>query len=98
MAETNMKPTDLELKIKKLITLHVSLKTQIESLKADNQKLTDNINQQQEEIRKLGEESQLLRLARSVNSGSESHDKPEMKAKLNELIRDIDKCLALLNH
>jgi len=87
-----MKPTDLELKIKKLITLHVSLKTQIESLKADN------IHQQQEEIRKLGEESQLLRLARSVNSGSESHEKPEMKAKLNELIRDIDKCLALLNH
>ena len=35
MAETNMKPTDLELKIKKLITLHVSLKTQIETILAE---------------------------------------------------------------
>lgn len=97
MAETNIKPPDLEAKVKKILTLHVSLKSQIESLKADNQKLTENIHQQQEEIRKLSEEAQLLKLARSVNSGSESHDKPEMKAKLNELIRDIDKCLALLN-
>lgn len=89
----------LELNVRKMLNLHVGLKARCESLQSDNQQLKQQIHGLKEEIRRLGEENQLLRLARSVNaeSGEQTGDKSEMKAKLNEMIRDIDKCLALLN-
>lgn len=97
--ETSIPIDALELNVKKMLNLHVELKARCESLQSDNQTLTQQIHGLKEEVRKLGEENQLLRLARSVNAESveQTGDKSAMKAKLNEMIRDIDKCLALLN-
>jgi len=97
MADISGKSTVLEAKIKKLITLHTALKTDSFVFKADNQKLTETIHKQQEQIRQLKEENNALKVARSLNSDSTEADLPEVKAKVNEMIRDIDKCLALLN-
>ena len=44
----------------------------------------------------LDEQLNILKLSKSV-SGSEE-DKTELKKKLNEFLREIDKCLALLNN
>jgi FtsZ-binding cell division protein ZapB len=87
----------LEVKVKKMITLHLGLKAQIQSLQADNQVLTQQILGLQEALRKLEDENQLLKLARTLDPGSESRESTELKGKLSEMIRDIDKCLALLN-
>lgn len=87
----------LEVKVKKMITLHLGLKAQIQSLQADNQLLTQQILGLQEALRKLEDENQLLKLARTLDPGSESRESTELKGKLSEMIRDIDKCLALLN-
>ena len=97
MADLSGNSSVLEAKIKKLITLHGALKADSDVLKADNQKLTETIHSQQEQIRQLEEENKALKIARSLNSDQQDGDLPEMKAKINEMIRDIDKCLALLN-
>ena len=97
MADLSGKSTVLEAKIKKLITLHTALKADSVVFQADNQKLTETIHKQQEQIRQLKEENDALKVARSLNSDSEETDLPEVKAKVNEMIRDIDKCLALLS-
>ncbi len=96
MSEILKKTELLEAKIKKMITLQQDFRTEISALKTDNQQLTEQIHKQQEEIRTLGEEIKLFRLA-----GAVQHEQPaesgEVKMRLNELIRDIDQCLALLN-
>ncbi|HOY48509.1 MAG TPA: hypothetical protein PL185_00860 [Flavobacteriales bacterium] len=87
----------LEGKIKKLIHLHVAFKAENSALKSDNQRLTETINKQQEHIQQLEEGNKALKLAQALIQGSENEDPTVLKGKINEMIRDIDKCLALLN-
>ena len=87
----------LEGKIKKLIHLHVALKAENSALKSDYQRLTETINKQQEHIQQLEEGNKALKLAQALIQGSENEDPTVLKGKINEMIRDIDKCLALLN-
>ena len=96
MSEILKKTELLEAKIKKMITLHSSFTTEISGLRTENQQLTEQIHKQQEEIRVLGEEAKLFRHVGNVQI-EQSTDSGEIKNRLNELIRDIDQCLALLN-
>ena len=48
-----------------------------------------------QKYKKLGEDHQRLRMAKAlVSTGG---DKAEMKLRVNEMVREIDKCIALLN-
>ena len=87
----------LEGKIKNLIHLHVSLKAENSALKSDYQQLTETIRKQQEHIRQLEEGNKALKLAQALLADSGTEDAAGLKGKINEMIRDIDKCLALLN-
>lgn len=87
----------LEGKIKKLIHLHTSLKTEQSALKLDNEQLTITINKQKEHILQLEEGNKALKLAQALLNNSETEDSAGLKGKINEMIRDIDKCLAILN-
>lgn len=98
MADLAGKITLLETKIKKLITLHEALKMKIKVLNADNQLLIESIHSKQEQIRQLEEGTKALKIVRSLTADQKDEtDLPEMKTKINEMIKDIDKCLALLN-
>jgi len=96
MSELLKKTELLEAKIKKMITLHQGFMTEISGLKTENQHLTEQIHKQQEEIRMLGEELRLFRSAGAVQT-QQPADNGEVKIRLDEMIRDIDQCLALLN-
>ncbi len=97
MADLLGKSTVLEGKIKKLIHLHVALKAENTALKSDYQQLTETIRRQQEQILQLEEGNKALKLAQALLNDSETEDSAGLKGKINEMIRDIDKCLALLN-
>ncbi len=58
-------------------------------------KLQKQLSASNERINSLEEQNRQLRLAKAVSGGNESSG--EAKGKINELVREIDKCLALLN-
>ncbi len=57
--------------------------------------LSEQLDSKQQEIEKLEEENGKLRMANSLSGGGEAVT--ETKLKINELVREIDKCIALLN-
>jgi septal ring factor EnvC (AmiA/AmiB activator) len=97
MLELQLKTGNIEAKIKKLITLHSASNANYVALVAENQELTLQIRQQQEQIQQLEEVNNALKLAKVLNTDSKQDDNSGLKVKVNEMIRDIDKCLALMN-
>ena len=96
MADLIGKSTIVEAKIKKLITLQSSLKAEVAALISENKHLKQTIREQQEQFRQQEEGNKTMKIASAIITNSKE-DVPMMKATINELIRDIDKCLALLN-
>lgn len=84
--------------------LHVKLETlisRIDDLENQNlvlsRKLSDsvlNLNQKDKNIDELKEKNKILKISSSLNNdGSDKSSKKQ----INDLVREIDKCIALLN-
>jgi chromosome segregation ATPase len=86
--------TNLKGKIEKLVSLHKQLKQENDTLAEKNAGLTKTIEEQQVTITNLENEKREL-----VNSKNEEQNKTitETKDKINELVQEIDSCIALLN-
>jgi hypothetical protein len=97
MSELQLKTGNIEAKLKKLITLHAASKAKNVALEAETQELTLKIRQREEQIRQLDEVNSALKLAKALQNDSKDENNAGLKIKMNEMIRDIDKCLALLN-
>lgn len=65
------------------------------ALRARIQQLETKIGQQQQEIKDLGAQNELVKLARAVEHRDEAATE-ELKKKINEYIREIDHCLKLI--
>lgn len=85
--------TGIDYKIRQLIDQSDSLKASVLELTEKNEELTETIKTQQETINKLKEETQILKLRNTLVSKGDS---AEIKLKINQLIRNIDKSLSLL--
>ena len=85
----------LEVKIKQLISLYS--KTIQEKHKAINEAedLKKSLAEKQEVINSLEEKIKLIKMSKVVSSSTE--DNKKTKQKINEYVREIDKCIALLN-
>ena len=64
-------------------------------LSEDNQNLIDKLKQQEEEINELKKQNNTLKLAKAFSV--ESEESQEAKLQINRIVREIDKCIALLN-
>ncbi|MDP4267535.1 MAG: hypothetical protein Q8880_08885, partial [Bacteroidota bacterium] len=60
----------------------------------ENKHLLKIIDEQKEFINNIEEKNKILKIASSINSKENSK---EVKLKINEFLREIDKCIALLN-
>ncbi len=87
----------LEKQIKQLIELHNQSLKENASLKLSNQQLSVDKENQQNKIANLTEQIKTLKLAQAL-TGSGEQDTRQVKTKINEYIKEIDKCLALLNN
>ena len=87
--------TQIKIKVDKLILLHMQLNEEYQSLKIAHQELAINNENQKKTIKELQEANKIVRLAESI-SGSNQNTQG-IKLKLNEYIREIDRCMALLN-
>ena len=87
----------------------VKIRESVEAISLDNKQLrenNENLSQQIAELQKtielqknalyeLKEENKMIKLAKEMSSANA--DVHDLKIKINELVRDIDKCIDLLN-
>lgn len=82
-------------KVHTLMSNNSSLREQNIQLEAKVFELKNTLNQQKAEIENFNEKFKMLKMAKSL--GGDSEKNTEMKLKINELVREIDKCISLLN-
>jgi hypothetical protein len=82
-------------KVKKLLSLYNDLKAENADLKSQAEKQKNIIKNKEAELDFLKNKYNKLKLAKSLlASTGDSHD---AKIKINGIVREIDKCIALLN-
>jgi predicted nuclease with TOPRIM domain len=86
MNELTQTITNLNSKIEKLITAHKELKKENEQLVSANKELKNTTEEQKTKIEQL----------EINNSKTEQKIITETKSKINELVQEIDECLAIL--
>lgn len=81
--------------VQRLFQEYEQLKTKNKSLEANVAALRNDIGMLQEEKAGLERENENIKLANHILAGNDKDG--EAKRKLNKLVREIDKCIALLN-
>ena len=87
---------NIEKKVSKLIQLYQSAQKEKEEILKENNNFQSDISDKDETIKKLEEKIKLLRITKSVSTQDDERNK-ESRQKINEYVREIDKCIALLN-
>ena len=64
-------------------------------LSSINTELEDKLRKQEEEINELKQQNNTLKLAKAFTA--ESEESQDAKLQINKIVREIDKCIALLN-
>ncbi len=96
MADNNTVLVDnLEEKISILVDRYLVLKTKVNELSLQNEKLKEELHKANDKCFKLEETYNTLKVSKVLEvSGSDASD---AKHKITELVREIDRCIALLN-
>ena len=84
----------LEEKIRQLAEDHQKIKTEKDLLIRQSVIQQKTIEEQKEEIENLKKQVQALKIAKSVESNQETG---KVKDKIQDLVREIDRCIELLN-
>ncbi len=85
----------LKEKVKKLLSLYNNLKSVNVGLKKQTEELKIQLKNKEAELDFLKNKYNKLKLAKSFLASAE--DKHDAKIKINRIVREIDKCIALLN-
>ena len=94
--EQNVSALDnLKKSVQHLMGAYSELKTQNEELSLKVSSLDQNLAAKQVEIGELNEKYKVLKMAKSLEGVSTENK--DVKLKINEMVRGIDKCIALLN-
>lgn len=86
---------ELDKKVERLIKLYISSLDKNREKDSEIQELRDRIEQMKSENIRLHEEIKTLKVAAAISTGEGS---PEAKNRISQLVREIDKCIALLNN
>ena len=86
---------ELNFKIDKLIKLYISSLEQNKSLESKIQDLQSELENLQRENKDLNNKLKTTRVASAISEGNGIY---EAKMQINQLVREIDKCIALLNN
>lgn len=85
----------LQSKVEKLIIEHKKAQEDLKQIRQENSFLRNNLAQKNQQINELEEMVKVLKLARTL--GVKEEKTTDLKLKINELVREIDKCIALVN-
>ena len=92
---TSLIVDSLQSKVEKLIIQHKKAKEDIKQLKEENLFLESKLTETKTQIMDLSEQNKVLKLAKSISV--KEGKSTEIKLRINELIREIDKCIAQVN-
>ena len=85
----------LDSRIKKLISLYEDLKQLNKSTLEENDKLNKEVDEKAKLVKELEEKIKVIKISKLAVSLDE--DNKNTKQKINKYVREIDKCVALLN-
>ncbi|MCD4745539.1 MAG: hypothetical protein K8R58_04515 [Bacteroidales bacterium] len=94
MKDASVLIAGIEYKVKKLTDLQKNIEIENFELIKKEEKLQNTISEQNRIINQLEEKNKLLKIAKSIKPGKGAVD---AKLKINELVREIDKCIGFLN-
>ncbi len=83
----------LEANVKALIQEKVRLENELKQQLLNQGLKEKELEEARKEIEDLSEKNKILRIA----GGAKSGDSREIKLKINEIVREVDKCIAQLN-
>tara|TARA_Y100001978_G_C23685111_1_gene431412 strand:- start:1200 stop:1481 length:282 start_codon:yes stop_codon:yes gene_type:complete len=86
---------NIENKLAKFIVNYNELKSKLEILEKENKKISLKLIEKKQEVLNLQEKIKLMNISKSVDVSNE--DLQSTRLKINEYVREIDKCIALLN-
>ncbi len=85
----------LRIKAEKILAMCDDLKENNERLLQENRSFISTINEQKNELKRMEEKLKVTAMARQITDGSEKNI--DLKQKINEFVREIDKCITILN-
>jgi FtsZ-binding cell division protein ZapB len=85
----------LNRKLDELISTYKALKTEVSELKSRNEELKNTVQEREVRIKELEIKYDRVKLSGALLG--EGEHASEAKRKLTELVREIDRCVALLN-
>lgn len=86
---------NIELKVGKLIEKSNQLTAEKNSLSQNNDALNAKLQEKEKQIVALQDKVKLMNISKSVDTSKE--DVKATRLKINEYVREIDKCISLLN-
>lgn len=86
---------ELNTKVERLIKLYISSLDKNREMDSEIKELRGQIEQMKSENMKLHEEIKTLKVVAAISTGEGSS---EAKNRISQLVREIDKCIALLNN
>ena len=93
LLKTNL--NGLERKILVLLNTHQGLKEEVKRLKQENQELKGSLRARDEQITNFTNQIKITKIADNLNP--ENGSSSELKRKVDDYIREIDKCIAHLS-
>lgn len=94
MQEIDQLVTDIERKINEVISQCQSKDTEISRLIGELSHMKQTIEDLLSRVKILEEENNILKIAHTLTSGTDTTD---TKKQINQLVREIDHCISLLN-
>ena len=88
--------SSLEIKINKLLSSFNNLKLVNDELKNEKSRLSLELEDKSKEINALNDKIKIMSISKSVDVSN--NDVKETRLKINDYIREVDKCIALLNN
>ncbi len=86
---------NLEVLVNQLVSEHLVLKSQQQKKEEELQSLKKTLQERDDEVQNLRMQLERMRLARGL--AQDPNEAKAAKAKLGSLMREIDRCIALLN-
>ena len=93
MKDLSLLASGVKQKVEKLIVKQNSLQEENKKLSEQIKKVNNELEEKIQQVSELEDKVKMLKIAGSVDNESTK----EVKLKINEMVREIDKCIAQIN-
>ena len=93
MKDLSLLVSNIKQKTEKLVAKQLLLEKENKNLVVEIEEVKKELEDKSQQILELNEKIKLLKLAKNVDGESTK----EVKLKINEMVREIDKCIAQIN-